>query len=253
MRSVLGVLKGLVLPLVLLLLLELATRTVLVRSDTIVSPIVAISTLFKMFRDDELWRMTGFTLATSGLGLTLAAVLAVPSGIALGLSARAARASFLTIEVLRPLPSIALAPLALIVFGFGLRMEVSIIAFACFWPILVLSQAAVRQVEPRLLEVGLALRFNSWDRAMKIILPSIVPRLFVALRLSVAIALVVAVTIEVAMNPNGMGYGLVSAQQTLDPASMMAWLIWIAVVGYLLNAAASALQRRIDRTVRVAP
>jgi hypothetical protein len=70
------------------------------------------------------------------------------------------------------------------------------------------------------------------------VLPAIVPRLFVALRLGVAIALVVAVTVEIAANPHGMGYALMIAQQSLDPALMMAWLCWIGVIGYTVNALA---------------
>jgi sulfonate transport system permease protein len=69
--------------------------------------------------------------------------------------------SFLTIEVLRPIPSVALIPLAMLVYGFGLRMEVSVVAFACSWPMLILSQAAVRQVEPQLLEVAQALELSA--------------------------------------------------------------------------------------------
>ena len=133
----------------------------------------------------------------------------------------------------------------MLVFGFGLRMEVSVVAFACLWPMLVLTQAAVQQVEPRLLEVAQALQLSPWQRFVWIIGPAIVPRLFVALRLGVAIALVVAVTVEIAANPNGMGYAMMIAQQSLDPALMLGWLAWIGVVGYAINAGASALQQRV--------
>jgi sulfonate transport system permease protein len=92
----------------------------------------------------------------------------------------------------------------------GLRLRrahgIAVIAFASFWPMLVLVQAAVRQVEPRLLEVAHALAAVA-ARALhfKIVLPAMVPRLFVALRLGVAVALVVAVTVEIAANPQRHG------------------------------------------------
>jgi ABC-type nitrate/sulfonate/bicarbonate transport system permease component len=158
---------------------------------------------------------------------------------------RVAQAGFLSIEVLRPIPSVALIPLAMLVFGFGLRMELSVVAFATFWPMLVLAQAAARQVEPRLLEVARALQLPPVERFAKIVLPAMVPRLFVALRLGVAIALVVAVTVEIAANPYGMGYTLMIAQQSLDPALMLAWLFWVGLVGYAVNAGALWLQRRV--------
>jgi ABC-type nitrate/sulfonate/bicarbonate transport system permease component len=114
---------------------------------------------------------------------------------------------------------------------------------------LILTRAAVSQVEPRLLEVSLVLGLSPWQRGWKIVLPAIVPRLFVALRLGVAVSLVVAVTVEIAANPNGMGYAMMIAQQSLDPALMLAWLGWIGVVGYAINLAALLLQQRVARAM----
>jgi ABC-type nitrate/sulfonate/bicarbonate transport system permease component len=159
----------------------------------------------------------------------------------------------LSIEVLRPVPSVALIPLAMLMFGFGVRMELAIVAFATFWPMLILVQAAVRQVDPRLLEVSRALGLSRRDRAWKIVLPAIVPRLFVAWRLGVAVALVVAVTVEIAANPNGMGYAMMIAQQSFDPALMLAWLGWIGIVGYAINAAMQRLQQLVARRMGAAP
>jgi sulfonate transport system permease protein len=143
---------------------------------------------------------------------------------------------------LRPIPSVALIPLAMLVFGFGFRLEISVVALACFWPILILTQAAVQQVEPCLLEVARALQLSQREQFIKIVLPAIIPRLFVALRLGVAIALVVAVTVEIAANPHGMGYAIIYAQQSLDPALMLAWLCWIGIVGFAINFVAMKLQ-----------
>ena len=88
---------------------------------------------------------------------------------------------------------------------------------------------------------------SAWQRFAWIVGPAMVPRLFVALRLGVAIALVVAVTVEIAANPSGMGYAMMIAQQSLDPALMLAWLLWIGVVGFAINAAATGLQQHVAR------
>jgi sulfonate transport system permease protein len=133
------------------------------------------------------------------------------------------------------------------------RMELAVVAFATFWPMLVLSQAAVRQVEPQLLEVARALQLSRAAVFAKVVLPAMVPRLFVALRLGVAIALVVAVTVEIAANPHGMGYAMMIAQQSLDPALMLAWLFWIGLIGYAINAGALALQAGVARRMGVVP
>jgi ABC-type nitrate/sulfonate/bicarbonate transport system permease component len=222
-------------------------------SDALAPPSAAVHAFGTAVMDGTLWQATVFTLGSAAIGLAIGAGAGMLAGIVLGLVPRIARMTFLSVEVLRPVPSVALIPLAMLVFGFGLRMEVSVVAFATFWPMLVLSQAAARQVERQLLEVAAALELSPAARVAKIVLPAMVPRLFVALRLAVAVALVVAVTVEIAANPNGMGYAIMIAQQSLDPALMLAWLFWIGVVGYLINVAALALQSTVARRMGAAP
>jgi len=244
------VLRPWVFPLLLLLLLEAAARWLVPGSDAIAPPsqaLLAFGRALTASGDESVLQATRFTLISASLGLGLGAALGLVLGLLLGLSRRAASAAFLSIEVLRPVPSVALIPLAMLVFGFGYRMEFSVVAFATFWPLLILTQAAVRQVEPQLLEVARALGLSPWQRATQIMLPAMLPRLFIALRLGVSIALVVAVTVEIAANPGGMGYAMMIAQQSLAPDLMLAWLFWIGVVGYAINAATLRLQRSIAR------
>lgn len=246
-----AVVRGSAVPLALLAWLEWYARGPGKNSEALAAPTAAAAAFGRALLDGSLLQSTGFTLWSAAAGLAIGFVAGTLLGIWLGLSDRAARWSFLTVEVLRPVPSVALIPLAMLVFGFGVRMESSIVAFAVFWPMLVLAQAAARQVDPRLLEVAFALGLPPHDRVTKIVLPSMVPRLFVALRLGVSIALVVAVTVEIAANPHGMGYAMMIAQQSLEPALMIAWLFWIAVVGFAVNALALWLQRSVARRMGV--
>ena len=232
-------------PALLLALAEVVLRQR--ASDALAPPSAALKSFVGLVADGALLQATAFTLGAAALGLLVASVLGVILGVLLGLSRRAADWSELSVELLRPVPSVALIPLAMLVFGFGLRMEVAVVAFATFWPMLLLTQAAVRQVDPRLLEVSRVLELGPWDRALKIVLPACVPRLFVALRLGVAIALVVAVTVEIAANPHGMGYAMMIAQQSLEPALVLAWLFWIGIVGFVVNALTLRLQQAVAR------
>ncbi len=240
-------------PAVLLLAFELYARHAAALGSDALAPVsAAVKAFAGAAMDGSLWQATAFTLGTAALGLLVGGALALAGGIALGLSPRAARMGFMTTELLRTVPSVALIPLAMLMFGFGVRMELAIVAFATFWPLLLLVQAAVRQVEPRLLEVSHVLGLSVHERAVKIVLPAIAARLFVALRLGVAVALVVAVTVEIAANPHGMGYAMMIAQQSFDPALMLAWLGWIGVVGYAVNAGMLRLQQRVARRMGAA-
>jgi len=246
-------LRPFVVPAALIGAFEIYARRVAAYSDALAPPSKALMAFVDALFKGDIISATSFTLMSAGLGLALACVLGIALGIVLGLSPRAARMSFFSIEAIRPIPSVALIPLAMLIFGFGVRMEVSVVAFATFWPILILTQAAARQVEPTLLEVSQALQLTYWQKVRKIILPSMLPRLFVALRQGVAIALVVAVTVEIVANPHGMGYAIMIAQQSMEPSLMLAWLFWIGIVGYVINEMALLLQVHVDRRMGVRP
>lgn len=248
MANMLRLARPLAFPVALLGALEWFARTVGKNSDAIAPPTAAVAAFWRALLstgEGSIAQATAFTLGSAAAGLLIGALAGISMGLVMGLSRRAARTSFLTVEVLRPIPSVALIPLSMLIFGFGWSMEIAVVAFACLWPLLILTQAAVQQVEPQLLEVARALNLSPWARVHKIVLPAIVPRLFVALRLGVAIALVVAVTVEIAANPSGMGYALIISQQSMAPDLMLAWLFWISVLGYGINTAALALQRLV--------
>src|SRR5258708_28797795 len=150
-------------------------------------------------------------------------------GIALGIFHVFDRLMEVTIEAIRPIPSIALLPIALIALGFGYRMEIVIVAFACIWPVLILSRAAVRGIEPRLMEVSRALRLSPPQRVRKIIIPAALPRIFLAFRLAAGIALIVAVPGQIAINSIGLGASIMTAQQALRPRPMLRLCVWVGV------------------------
>ena len=103
-------------------------------------------------------------------------------------------------------------------------------------PILIATVAAVRGIEPRLLEVAQALELSFAARMRKIILPAALGRINVGVRVAVGFALVVAVTVEIVVNPRGLGYSLIVAQQSLRIDLMYAQLLWLSMLGYAVNA-----------------
>jgi NitT/TauT family transport system permease protein len=134
-------------------------------------------------------------------------------------------------------------PLALMMFGFGVGLEASVVAYACVWPILIVTTAAVRAIEGRLLEVAAVLELPLWQRMTKIVLPAAFERINIGLRVSAAISLVVAVTVEIVLNPRGLGYNLILAEQSLQIGLMWAQLVWLCLLGYVLNLVLSHVGR----------
>ncbi|MGO8910842.1 MAG: ABC transporter permease [Bradyrhizobium sp.] len=237
--------KALLLPILVLVALEIWARMVHLQSDSLAPPSAVAAALAEGFKDGSFLIATRDTLISAFAGLLIGGAIGLAFGIALGISHIFDRLMEVTIEAIRPIPSIALLPIALIALGFGYRMEIVIVAFACIWPILILSRAAVAGIEPRLIEVSRALGLSPASRVCKIIIPAALPRIFLAFRLGAGIALIVAVTVEIAINPIGLGAAIMTAQQALRPDLMLAYLLWIGIVGYLLNTGLVVAQRHL--------
>jgi NitT/TauT family transport system permease protein len=236
--------KALVLPIALIALAELGARAG-GPSDSVAPPSAVAGALVESLADGTLLEATRDTLISAFVGLGIGAGLGLALGILLGSLRALDRLMDPTIELLRPIPSVAVIPIALVALGFGYRLEIAIVSYACLWPLLVLTRAAVAGVEPRLIEVARALRLTPLQRTFKIVAPAALPRIFVAFRLAAGISLIVAVTVEIAVNPQGLGYGVMTAGQALRPELMLAHLVWIGAIGYGLNALLVLAQHRL--------
>lgn len=239
--------RALILPATLLLLWELlmaggGTSEFLAKPSDIArtaAAVVANGTLFKA-------ALETFTAALWGLLIGGSAGTFI--GLLLGLFPVFAKLAEIPFETLRPIPSVALIPLSLLAFGFGLSMEVAVVTFGCFWPTAIYAMAAARQIEPRLLEVSRNLGLTFARRLGSIIIPAALPTVFVGVRLAAALALVISVTVEVTANPRGLGYAMIIAQQTLKPDLAFAFLFWIGLIGLLMNYSLLSMQHRLFPT-----
>lgn len=238
-------LRGLAFPVAVLVIAQIAAMATHLQSYTLAAPSEAFLAGVQAVADGSLLVATLQTLANAFGGLALGGALGLLGGIVLGSNAIADRLMEFSVEALRPIPSVALIPVAMLTFGFGFRMEIAIVAFAAFWPVLILTRNAVAGVDPALLDVARALRLTPLARTRKIVLPAALPRVFVAFRLAAGIALTVAVTVEVSTNPLGLGYGMILAEQSLHPDLMLAYLVWIGMLGWALNFTIVHAQRRL--------
>jgi ABC-type nitrate/sulfonate/bicarbonate transport system permease component len=236
--------RAFVLPVALVALAEIGAR-VHGPSDSLAPPSAIATAFVEAIGDGSLLAATRDTLISAFAGLALGGLTGLFFGVAFGALPPLNRAMEATVELVRPIPSVALVPIALVALGFGYRLEIAIVSYACVWPLLLLTRAAVAGVEPRLIEVARALRLSPLARVGKIIVPAALPRIFVAFRLAAGVALIVAVTVEIAVNPIGLGAGIMTAGQALRPDLMLAYLVWIGIIGFSLNAALVFAQARL--------
>jgi NitT/TauT family transport system permease protein len=194
---------------------------------------------------DELARAALGTLGVWTAGLLVAAVLGSAAGIALALLPWLERLTRPLIEFMRPIPSVALIPVALIVIGLGFRMEVTLIAFASVWPVLFNTKAGVEGVDPRLIETGRILRLGAAARVFRIVLPASLPAMATGLRTAAGIALVLAITVEMLAGQKGLGFFLQFAALNGQVAQMWAGTIFAGLLGLGLNVLFLAAERRL--------
>lgn len=242
-RDLNAVWRGLALPVGLLLIAEVSSWMQSRASDSVAPPSAAARALFDAMMDGTLFAATGQTLLAALVGCCIGMTIGFIGGITMGLVRNVGNALDVSVELIRPIPSVAIIPLLMLILGLGFQLEVTVVAFACTWPMLVLSRAAIGTVEGQLLELARTLELSTLDRIFKIILPATLPLLFVAVRISVGIALIVAITCEIAANPRGVGYEMMMAQQTLRPGLMYGMLAWIAVLGWSINVLMHKLER----------
>src|SRR5208283_272980 len=131
--------RGWAVPMALLLAAEVIMRVNGTRSDALARPSDIAVAVWTALTDGTIATQSGQTLGAAAGGIVIGGGLGLAVGLWLGLSRIAARLSVVSVELFRPIPSVALIPVALLVYGFGYRMEIAIVSFACFWPMLILS------------------------------------------------------------------------------------------------------------------
>jgi ABC-type nitrate/sulfonate/bicarbonate transport system permease component len=228
-----------------LALWELVVGIGLLNEDHVPSMSATVSELAELLGDGSFWSAVGNTLQGWALGLGIAAVLAIPLGILIGSSATAYRSVRFVVEFLRPIPSVALVPLAVLIYGVGLESKVFLAAFASFWPLFVQTLYGVQDVDPVATDTARSFGLNRFERLYRITLPSAVPYIATGLRISSAVALILAVTAEIVIGSAGLGREINVARSSGAVELMYALIITTGLLGWLLNIATTQAERRV--------
>jgi ABC-type nitrate/sulfonate/bicarbonate transport system permease component len=228
-----------------LALWELLTRTGILNPDHIPTMTDTVSRLVELLGESSFWSAVGSTMQGWALGLGIAAVLAIPLGILIGSSATAYRSVRFVVEFLRPIPSVALVPLAVLIYGVGLESKVFLAAFASFWPLFVQTLYGVRDVDPVATDTARSFGLNAFQRLYRVKLPSAVPYIATGLRISSAVALILAVTAEIVIGSAGLGREINIARQGGAIELMYALIITTGLLGWALNIATTRAEMRV--------
>ncbi|WP_166791277.1 ABC transporter permease [Cryobacterium sp. Hh7] len=221
----------------LLVLWELAVRTGILDFEYLPGPTEIAVGLREITITGELQGNLLHTLTASLTGWGFAAVVGTLFGVVLGLVQPIWRYSMASFEALRALPIVAFVPVAVLLLGFTMQMEITVAFYAAIWPILLSTQAGVRSLDQQLSAVGHVLGLNARERLWKLVLPASTPYIMVGLRLAMSVSLVLTLVAEMVGNPAGLGFALIQKGQSLRPDEMFAYVFVIGMAGIVLNAA----------------
>jgi ABC-type nitrate/sulfonate/bicarbonate transport system permease component len=192
-----------------------------------------------------LWIAVGNTLLGIAAGLSIAATIGIPAGVLIGSSTWLNRATKVTIEFLRPVPSVALVPLAILLYGNGLASKIFLVAYAALWPILVQTIYGMRDIDPVATDTARSFNFTKLQRLILVSGPCALPYALTGLRIAVAIAVMLAVTAELIIGSPGLGKEISLARQVGDVSGMYAAIVATGALGWTLNAILVRLERRV--------
>jgi NitT/TauT family transport system permease protein len=191
-----------------------------------------------------LWYHTGVTVWEALLGFVVGSATGAVLGIALAHWPILGKSWYPYIVGFQSVPKVALAPLMVVWFGFGVNGKVFITAIMTFFPVLVNIMAGYMSVEPERIELARSCNASEWQLLSKIILPSCLPFLFAGLSVASVLSIIGAVVGEFAGASAGLGMLLMQYNQSLEIAPMFAVIVLLGVIGFLMTHAVGLVERR---------
>ena len=191
---------------------------------------------------DDIWQTVGLRIVP---GFILGGLVGLVVGILMAISQTFRAVADPIVEVVRPLPPLALIPLLILWFGIGIGTHVVMIAFGTFIVMVVTAYEAVRNVPPIYLQAAATLGANRTQTFRRVIVPAIVPDIFGGVRVAVAASFGYAVAAELMGAQGGVGWFMVTSRRYLLTENIVAALIVIVVLAFLADQLVRWVNRRL--------
>ncbi|RIV40573.1 ABC transporter permease [Micromonospora radicis] len=200
--------------------------------------------LFEESLDLAFWRRLGSTMTSWAIGLTVATIAAVVLGTIVGLVPFLRRATHTMVEFLRPIPSVALIPLAVLMFGIQMQAALVIIIYASFWQVFVQVIYGVADVDAVARDTARSFGLTRREQLTHLVLPTALPYLMTGLRLAAAVALILAITAEMVIGNPGLGRSIELSRSAGDSVGLYAFVVVTGLLGLAVNLVFRFVERR---------
>ena len=209
------------------------------------TPLAIFHAAVTMIGSGELWTYLWPSLVVLAIGLTLAAIFGVAIGLLLARFWVLDVALGVYITFLYSIPSVALVPLIVLWAGFETTAKIVILFLFAFFPMAINTYQGVRNVDPKLLEVGRAFRCSERQLWANIVLPAALPFIVTGLRLAVGRGLIGMVLADLYTAISGIGYLIVRTAATYQVNKMFVPIVTLGLLGVTLTALLRVLERAV--------
>ena len=237
---------GLIPPVLVLLLGELAVRQGWVSRNLLPAPSDVLRTLQELAANGLGTHVLASTLRVAA-GFALGAGLGLLSGAAVGLSRRAEALLDPSFQALRAIPSLAWVPLLLLWLGIDEASKIVLIAIGAFFSVYMGVSSGFRDIDRKLMEVGQMVGLGPLALLRRVMFPAALPPVFTGLRNGLSLAWMFMVAAELIAATKGLGYLLTDGRETSRADIVLAAIVLLAVAGKLSDSAMQQLEQRLLR------
>jgi ABC-type nitrate/sulfonate/bicarbonate transport system permease component len=231
----------------LIALMQLVVGVGIISSDAVPLPTVIIKAFVNELGTGKFWHAVLLTLEGWAIGLGIATALAIPLGLLAGTSVAVFKSLRFIVDFLRPIPSVAILPLAILVLGVDMSVKITLAALASFFPIFFATVYGIQDLDPVTLDTARVYRLNPFYRFFFVSLPGSTPYIATGMRISASIALLLTVGTEMIVGLPGIGRAIYDAQYADDLPSMYALIAASGVLGVLISMVFTRIEKRVLR------
>jgi ABC-type nitrate/sulfonate/bicarbonate transport system permease component len=228
---------------IFLLAWELVPRSGLIEGRFLPPASSVLAELFREFGLSSFWKAVGETMLAWAFGLAMAVILATVLGFIIGSSNFLRKFTNSTVEFLRPIPSVALIPLAVLLFGVKIESTLMLVVYASFWQVFIQLLYGVADVDNVAMQTAKSYGLGTMARIRYVVFPTALPYLMTGIRLAASVALILAVTAELVIGSPGLGREITLAQSGGAVSGLYALVLATGLIGVLIN----LLMRWVER------
>lgn len=232
-------------PVLLLCAWELLARTGVIAPDVLPAPSSVGTTAWHLTRTGELPRHLWESLKRAAVGLAIGGSAGFVLGVLTGFSRLAEAIVDRNIQIVRAIPFLAILPLVMVWFGVGESGRYFLVALGTLFPIYLNTVLGIRQVDPKLLEMGRVVGLSRLQQIRAAILPGALPSILLGVRLALTNAWLALVIAETVGAPAGIGFMATNAREFLQTDVIVLVIVLYALIGLSTDLIARALERRL--------